>query len=204
MKLYKNLQVALKERSSVEAIKISVKEAEFPQDLLHFSDLKELYLEGNCEHFVKETPGWSKLNVLSIKWPKFTGDLSSLFSLSNLENLKIIETPLKQFLLPLGMAVAPIKSLTIKDSALKLLPEELSMLEGLEELNLSGNELEKLPASFSELRKLKRLNLDNNKFSLFPDLIKKMPSLKHLSIDGNYFSEDEKARIQREFHIWVA
>ena len=29
-----------------------------------------------------------------------------------------------------------------------------------------------------------------------------MKTLTHLSIDGNSFDEDEKARIQREFHIW--
>jgi hypothetical protein len=28
-----------------------------------------------------------------------------------------------------------------------------------------------------------------------------MKNLGHLSIDGNLFSEEEKARIQREFHI---
>jgi Leucine-rich repeat (LRR) protein len=53
-----------------------------------------------------------------------------------------------------------------------------------------------------DLIRLKRLNLDQNQFSLFPDIIGKMSSLSHLSIDGNAFSEDEKARIQRQYHIW--
>lgn len=203
MKLYKNLASASKEREDVTALKISVKGDQFPEELLNFPNLTELYLEGDCKNFPVSSPVWNKLKILSIKWPLFTGDLSSLFSLPALENLKIIETPLKTFLLPLGKANAPLKSLTIKDCGLKSLPEEFSMLVHLQELNLSGNRLAKLPFAFTELKLLKRLNLDRNQFEQFPDSIKKMPGLSHLSIDGNSFSEDEKDRIQREFHIWV-
>ncbi len=120
----------------------------------------------------------------------------------HLENLKIIETPLDTFLLPLGFTPAPVKSLTIKDCGLKKLPEEISMLWNLREMNLSGNDLESLPKSFMDLQQLKRLNLDHNHFSTFPDAIKRMPHLKHLSIDHNVFPNEEKERIQREYHLW--
>ncbi len=202
MKLYKNLGSANKEREEVQALKISVKGDEFPQEILDFPNLGELYLEGNCKHFPVNTPMWSQLKVLSIKWPQFTGDLSAVFNLPNLENLKIIDTPLKSFILPLGHAASPLKSLTIKDCGMKALPEEISMLWQLTELNLSGNEISKLPFSFIDLRNLRRLNLDANNFSTFPDDIKKMTALSHLSIDNNKFPEEEKERIQREFHIW--
>jgi len=76
------------------------------------------------------------------------------------------------------------------------------MLQALEELQLQGNDLKALPFSFKELKLLKRLNLDQNRFEKFPDQIRSMPKLGHLSIDGNDFSEEEKERIQREFHIW--
>jgi hypothetical protein len=39
---------------------------------------------------------------------------------------------------------------------------------------------------------------------MFPDQIKKMSRLHHLSIDGNHFSEEEKERIQREFHLTIS
>lgn len=202
MKLYKDLNAASRDREEVTALKINVKGEIFPEEILSYPNLRELFLEGNCRAFPSDAPLWENLKVLSIKWPNFNGDLSSLFKLKNLENLKIIETPITSFLLPLGQAPAPIKSLTIKDCAMKVLPEEISMLWQLQEMNLSGNELKELPKSFIDLKFLKRLNLDHNKFSLFPDAIKKIPSLSHLSIDYNDFSEDEKARIQREFHIW--
>jgi Leucine-rich repeat (LRR) protein len=202
MKIYKNLETANKDREEVQALKISIKGEDFPQEILDFPNLGELYLEGNCKRFPVHAPGWSRLKVLSIKWPNFDGDLSSIFKLPSLENLKIIETPLSTFILPLGLAPAPIKSLTIKDCGLKALPEEISMLWQLYEMNLSGNNLSRIPFSFVDLKNLKRLNLDSNKFEIFPDDIKKMTNLSHLSIDNNAFPEEEKERIQREFHIW--
>lgn len=201
MKLYKNLTTAFKEREEVRAIKLSLKDG-FARELFDLTELEEIYLEGSCKNFPDDIQGWKKVRFVSIKWEQFTGDLSPLFSLPKLENLKIIETPISSFRLPLGRIAAPLKFLSIKGCGLKTLPEEISMLTELSEFHLPNNELTILPFSFRELKKLKRLNLDSNNFSVFPDFIKKMPQLGHLSIDNNSFSEDEKDRIQREFHIW--
>lgn len=202
MKLYKNLSTALKEREEVRMIKLTLKEATFPKELFDFPNLEEAYLEGVCESFPDTITQWKNLKVLSIKWEKFSGDLSSILSLPKLENLKILETPMKMFLLPLGKINAPLKFLTIKSCGLEKLPEEISMCVELQDLSLPGNKLKDLPFAFKELAQLKRLNLDNNQFTQFPGQFKSMKKLGHLSIDGNKFSEDEKARIQREFHIW--
>jgi Leucine-rich repeat (LRR) protein len=201
MKLYKNLTTAMKEREEVRAIKLSLKEI-FPKELFDLTELEEVYLDGSCKAFPDEIPGWKMVKVLSIKWDNFQGDLSPVFSLPKLENLKIIETPITSFRLPLGTVAAPLKFLSIKGCGLKILPEEISMLTELTEFHIPNNELITLPFSFRELKKLKRLNLDSNNFEVFPDFIKKMSQLGHLSIDNNAFSEDEKDRIQREFHIW--
>jgi Leucine-rich repeat (LRR) protein len=202
MKLYKSLSSALEERDEVQALKLNLKEEKFPDEILNFPHLVELYLDGFCTQFTTRDLPWNSLKTISIKWEHFKGDLSRLFMLPALENIKIIDTPLKSFLLPLGHAASPLKSLTLKSCGLKSLPEEMSMLWQLVELNLSGNTLSSLPYSFIDLRYLKRLNLDFNHFSDFPDSIRKMPALSHLSIDNNRFSEEEKERIQREFHIW--
>lgn len=202
MKLYKNLSQAIKERADVEALKISLSGKEFPSELLMFTNLRELYLEGNVESFPRIGYPWEKLKILSLKWPSFKGDVSSVFTLPSLENLKLIDTPITRLSLPLGQINSPLRSLTIKSCGLTELPEEFSMLVSLEELNLSGNALKSLPHSFASLSKLRRLNLDANSFREFPDLVKKMPTLSHLSIDGNSFSEEEKARIQRTFNLY--
>lgn len=203
MKLYKNLSSALKEKDKVTAIKVTIKENHFPSELLDLPLLEEAYLEGACTDFPEQIKGWKKLKILSIKWDQFSGDLSGVLSLPELENLKIIETPMKMFLLPLGKINAPLKFLTIKASGLEKLPEEISMCTGLQELSLPGNKLSALPFAFKELHLLKRLNLDGNQFKIFPDQIKGMKTLSHLSIDGNKFSSEEKDRIQREFHLTV-
>ncbi|MBA2406252.1 MAG: leucine-rich repeat domain-containing protein [Bdellovibrionales bacterium] len=202
MKLYKNLTTALKEREEVRAIKLILKDKQFPTQLFDLPVLEEAYLEGECASFPATIQGWDKLKVLSVKWETFSGDLSALFSLPSLENLKIIETPIRTFLLPLGKINAPLKFLTIKSCGLEKLPEEISMFTRLQEFYLPGNKLTQLPFAFKELKELKRLNLDSNAFTAFPGLIKSMKALGHLSIDGNSFDEDEKARIQRDFHIW--
>lgn len=203
MKLYKNLNLALKERSNVLALKLTIKGGNFPDDIFNLPNLSELYLDGDCKNFPTKIFGLNELKILSIKWPSFSGNLSSLFQLPKLENLKIIETPLKLLHLPLGHSISPLKSLTLKDCGLSHLPEEISILSLLSEINLSGNQLEELPFSIIDLKKLKRMNLDHNLFKFFPDNIKKNSMISHLSIDNNLFSEEEKERIQREFHISI-
>ena len=204
MKLYKNLATALKEREEVTAIKLTLKGAQFPKELFDLPNLREVYLDGELEKFPEEITGWSHVKILSLKFEKNKSDLSALFTLPELENLKIIETPIKVFLLPLGKINAPLRFISIKGCGLEKLPEEISMITTLEELHLPQNKLFDLPFAFKELKKLKRLNLDSNNFQLFPNLVKNMSTLSHLSIDGNKFDEDEKSRIQREFHIWVS
>ena len=192
----------MKESEEVEALKVTLS-GKFPNELFMLGNLRELYLEGDIQDLPRLGTLWPRLKILSVKWPSFTGDLSGFFSLPSLENLKIIDTPMKRLSLPLGHVNSPMKSLTIKSCDLTELPEEISMLTQLQELNLSGNLLSSLPHSFPTLFHLRRLNLDSNKFERFPDLIKNMKTLSHLSIDSNKFPEDEKSRIQRLFNIWV-
>jgi leucine-rich repeat protein SHOC2 len=202
MKLYKNLQTALKERDEVRAIKLSLKDPSFPQAIFDLPNLEEAYFEGMCKDFPDKLQGLDKLKILSIKWEHFSGDLSNVFTLPALVSLKIIETPIKKFLIPLGQLNGPLKFLSMKSCGLQKLPEEISMFTNLQELHLPNNNLSSLPFAFNELKLLRRLNLDSNAFKNFPDLIKTMSNLTHLSIDGNEFDEEEKERIQREFHIW--
>jgi Leucine-rich repeat (LRR) protein len=204
MKIYKNLSSALKSRDDVKILKLNLSVDNLPEEIFSFPNLEEVYLDGECKNFPDRIQGWDKVRTLSIKWNEFSGDLSAILGLKNLENLKILETPLKMFLLPLGKITSPLKYLTIKTCGLEKLPEEISMCTNLQELSLPGNKLSSLPYSFIDLKELKRLNLDGNKFESFPDQVKKMPKLHHLSIDGNKFSTEEKERIQRIFHLTVS
>lgn len=198
MKLYKSLSVAIREREKVTALKLTLTN-DFP-DLSLFPNLQDLYLDGELETLPDDIY-YSPITLLSIRFVNLKNDLSRFFSFPKLTNLKIIDTPMKTFKMPMGYSTAPLKFLTIKDCGLEVLPKEIEMLEHLTELNLSGNQLSALPDSFVNLERLKRLNLDQNKFSLFPDQIKRMQNLSHLSIDSNKFPDEELDRIQRHFHI---
>lgn len=186
------------------ALKLNLKESTLPLELFHFPNLKELYLEASClTDFPDTLSAFSELKIFQIKAPQFKGSLVELFRLPKLENLKALETPLHPLRLSLGGARAPLKSITLKGCELKELPIEFGELSTLEEVFLPQNKLTALPVTFSDLKKLKRLNLDSNQLSKFPEVLSKLPQLKHVSMDNNLFSEEERERIQREFHLTV-
>ncbi len=203
MKLFKSLPKNPEDFKELYALKLKIKTSELPSDILLIPELRELYLEGICEHLKIDEHSFLKLKKLSIHFPDFKDNLSEVFGLSELENLKIIETPLKKIRFPIGKRLSPLKSLTLKKTQLSELPLEISMLSMLEELSLIQNDLTTLPDSIKDLKNLKRLNLDQNKFTTFPKVILEIPHLTHLSVDGNLFSEEEKERIQREYQITV-
>lgn len=203
--MFKNLKSALEERESVTALKITIKEATLPDELFHFPQLRELYLEAPA---LKDLPddisGWSALALLQLRAPAFKGSLAPLFHLPKLTNLKTAETPLHPLRLAIGGSKAPLRFLTLKDAGLKSLPEEFGELTAIEELHLPGNLLQVLPDTFKQLTRLKWINLDSNELKIFPEVLAKLPQLKHLSLDGNSFPEEEKERIQRKFHLTVS
>lgn len=204
MTLHKNLASALKERESVTAIKLNLKEGQLPAELFVFPNLKELYLEApHLTHFPDSISGLSELKIFQLRAPEFKGTLVEFFRLPKLENLKALETPLHPLRLSLGGTCAPLKFLTLKDCQIKELPLEFGELSTLEEIYLPQNKLTALPITFAELKKLKRLNLDSNQLSQFPIVLTKLTQLKHVSMDNNSFSEEERERIQREYHLTV-
>lgn len=203
MSLYKNLAKALADSHQVHALRLKIKEEKLPFDLQVFPQLQELYLEApNLKILADDLSGFQQLRVLELSAPKLKS-ISNLLHLPRLEILKTHSTPLYPLQMGLGLGLAPLRFLTLKNAGLKEIPQEIGQLIYLEELNLSQNELTTLPESMKDLKNLKRINLDHNHFSLFPDLIGAIPSLKHVSIDNNKFSEEETFRIQRTYYLSV-
>ena len=202
MAMFKSLQEALTTPELCTVLKLTVKSDELPRELLALPELTELHLEAPLLSRLPELAGhFRKLRLLSLKAPKGGLDVSSLFFLPKLENLKIIETPLGAFRMTLGQYMAPLKSLTLKSCSVTVLPLEIGEFGSLAELSLPDNHLEALPFTFVTLKTLRRLNLDGHAFTQFPDILRQLTDLQHLSLDGNRFSATEKARIQRQFNI---
>ncbi len=200
MPMFKSLAKALEKRIEARALKLALKGSTLPAELFDLTELRELYLDAPELTTLPTLLPFSQLTHLEMSAPTLDGDLAPLFALKRLQVLKLHHTPLRT--LPLGHSTAPLRFLTLKACGLKNLPPEFGeLLQELEELSLASNELKELPGSFRELRKLKRLNLDANRLEIFPTVLGEMKNLKHLSLDHNLFSQDERERIQREYHL---
>ena len=73
------------------------------------------------------------------------------------------------------------------DNDIKSLPDSIGDLESLEILNLRSNKLIQLPESISKLTKLRELNLGFNDLTSLPDSIGNLKSLEILSLKYNKF-----------------
>ena len=71
--------------------------------------------------------------------------------------------------------------------AIQFLPNSLGQLENLQRLNLSNNQIKILPDFIGQLKKLQKLFLSENQLQWLPDTIKQLTELQELSISGNQF-----------------
>lgn len=201
MKLFKSLKSALSNKDEVTHLKLTLK-VEFPKEIFQFQNLRELYLDGECEMIPKLTP-LKRLELLALTSMNFKEGLEEVLCHPHLRNLKLIGLKLPEFSIPSLSELSPLLSLTLKECGLREISPAIARFHLLSELNLDGNLLSKLPNEFKSLHFLKRLNLDRNDFKTFPSVLSELNSLKHVSLDGNSFDEEEKARIQREYHLTV-
>lgn len=66
------------------------------------------------------------------------------------------------------------------------IPEELSKLVSLRELDISHNALKKMPDCIGELKDLVHLIANNNEISQLPTSITSLSNLQHLDLSGKY------------------
>lgn len=202
MGIYKNLKDALLLPNDVTTLKLKINRGHLPQELFCFTYLEELFLEGSGTiHPPAHFEGLENLKRLTLKGFDLQDSIQRFWEIPTLNNLKIIDGKLERLLLPLSNYSA-LEFLTIKNTGLEEIPMEISHLVNLQELTVIENRVHKLPVGIMDLTGLKRLNLDNNQITYLPDWLKNHPSLKAMSLDQNPLSEEEKERIEREFHLW--
>jgi len=73
-----------------------------------------------------------------------------------------------------------------KPPQLSELPESITKLAQLQNLNLSDNQLTKLPESIGQLIQLRELRLSNNQLTTLPDWLGQLTELKELDLSGNH------------------
>lgn len=78
-----------------------------------------------------------------------------------------------------------LKILRLRKNKIKCIPDEISSLSSLVELNLIDNELTSIPVSLFQLKNLQVLHLRKNKITSIPNEISELISLTHLNIGNN-------------------
>uniref|UniRef100_A0A6Q2X2A9 Leucine-rich repeat-containing protein 40 n=1 Tax=Esox lucius TaxID=8010 RepID=A0A6Q2X2A9_ESOLU len=109
-----------------------------PPILSQMASLEQLYLRHNKLQFLPELPS-SRLKELHVG--------NNLIEVLQAEHLKHLNT---------------LSVLELRDNKVKILPEEITLLQGLERLDLVNNDISSLPASLALLPKLKILTLEGN------------------------------------------
>jgi Leucine-rich repeat (LRR) protein len=80
-----------------------------------------------------------------------------------------------------------IKKLNLSFNNLRRLPDNIGVMECLEECNLSNNYLSTLPKSFTSLKSLLKLNLANNNFAKMFEEMNYLNCLTELNLSNNLF-----------------
>ncbi len=79
--------------------------------------------------------------------------------------------------------------LDLSNNLLSEIPEHLSRLQNLAELNLSGNRLAEIPEHLSRLQNLAELNLSRNRLAEIPEQLSQLQNLTSLNLSGNRLAE---------------
>lgn len=137
-----------------------------------------------------------KINLKTAsKWIKNFKELSSirvaehkilswwLDILSSLRTIKFYFCDLQEF--PKFEFLKQFETLCINYCRIEKLPEYMSNLEDLKELDLGNNQLEYLPGTFGYLKKLEILNLENNSIRFLPESFGNLNNLRVLNLIRN-------------------
>jgi Leucine-rich repeat (LRR) protein len=115
---------------------------------------------------------------------------SSLFVLSNLEELDLANNNLTSYQLSLLVEYLPkLKKLNLDSNELTALPESIGELNQLISLNLFSNQLKVLPKSLGQLSQLAELDVGRNDLTALPESFAQLKQLQSLTLSENELSE---------------
>jgi len=175
-KKYYSIKEALLDSANVKSISLSGDSlVALPQEILKLKNLEEIDLESsknlNVESVIYKL---SQLNHLKKLWISDV-NISSLNGISNLKKLE---------------------ELYLDNVGITALPDEVSRMKNLREVNLEENPQLNMVQAFKVLSKLDRLKtlwIGKNKLSDLPDQIANLKSLEELWLDDNEFTQIPKS-----------
>ncbi|KAI5109366.1 leucine-rich repeat-containing protein 40, partial [Silurus meridionalis] len=157
----KSLPPAISEMKNLRMLDCSRNRLEsVPPVLAQMASLEQLYLRHNKLRFLPELPSCKTLKELHCGNNQI--EVLAADHLKHLNSLSVLE---------------------LRDNKVKSLPEEITILQGLERLDLTNNDLNSVPCGLGTLPKLKSLSLEGNPLrTIRRDLLNKGTSelLKYL------------------------
>ncbi len=190
-KMYKDIDIAT--QSEIHRLDLSDQNLKkLPSSLAGLKDLRMINLSKNTrldlDSTFRELASHRNLEVLILDSLDIKEIPVSIKFLSNLKQISLVHNPklhLKQVIAQISEL--PIEFLNLKSNNLSRLPENITQLTGLKDLNLSYNHLNdhdsyvylgKLPYLYS-------LWIDHNKLKELPNTIGKLIQIRFLYIDHN-------------------
>lgn len=154
---------------------------------------------------LEQLPNPKKLNVLILDSLNLNSFPTSLLRFTNLKHISLNYNP--QFNFNRGFKAIedlPIEFLNLQHNKLKELPESITLLKSLQDVNLSHNNISKSKTfeSLSQLPKLHSLWLTSNHINLLPSSIGNLLKLKNLYIEHNQLTELPPQIINMK-KVWV-
>ncbi|XP_026687807.1 protein flightless-1 homolog, partial [Diaphorina citri] len=171
--------------TKVEVLNLSSNElSALPPALTKLSNLRRLFVNNNKLDFEGVPSGIGKLSALEI----FSAASNRLEMIP--EGLCRINNPLGHFHLRQLPSLTNLTTLRMRNTQRNLanMPQSLSNLVLLSELDLSHNEFTKVPESLYTLVSLKRINLSNNKITELSNSIETWTKVEVLNLSSNELS----------------
>ncbi|XP_026511722.1 leucine-rich repeat-containing protein 40-like [Terrapene carolina triunguis] len=136
----KNLPAEISAMKSLKQLDCTKNQLEtIPSELASMASLEQLYLRKNKLQYLPEFPSCKLLKELHVGENQI--EVLSAEHLKHLNSLCVLE---------------------LRDNKLKSLPDEITLLQGLERLDLTNNDISSLPCALGNLPQLKLLALEGN------------------------------------------
>uniref|UniRef100_A0A8C3T4F2 Leucine-rich repeat-containing protein 40 n=1 Tax=Chelydra serpentina TaxID=8475 RepID=A0A8C3T4F2_CHESE len=136
----RNLPAEISAMKSLKQLDCTKNQLEtIPSELASMASLEQLYLRKNKLQYLPEFPSCKLLKELHVGENQI--EVLSAEHLKHLNSLCVLE---------------------LRDNKLKSLPDEITLLQGLERLDLTNNDISSLPCALGNLPQLKLLALEGN------------------------------------------